>query len=165
MLTYRPLLREQVPIFASLHYQCWMETYPGLIPQAYLDQMSLEKNIARFDALYDLIGAYQYLVYEDEKPVGLFDISPAREQVEDCLSEVQGLYLSKASHGKGIGRAIITYVQEVLRAREEHAFYLWCLQSNPTVHFYEHMGGQIVTSREVDFSGVNLTEVCFVFRF
>ena len=100
MLTYRPLLREQVPIFASLHYQCWMETYPGLIPQAYLDQMSLEKNIVRFDALYDLIGAYQYLVYEDEKPVGLFDISPAREQVEDCLSEVQGLYLSKASHGQ-----------------------------------------------------------------
>lgn len=32
-------------------------------------------------------------------------------------------------------------------------------------HIYEHIGGQIVTSREVDFSGVNLTEVCFVFRF
>lgn len=165
MIEFKPVTQEEIATFAKIHYQCWMETYPGLIPQHYLDNLSLEKNIDKFTKLYDVIGPYLFLVYDDGKPVGIFDITPARDQVEDCQTEVQGLYLLKKCHGKGIGKSILTYVKQVLQARNEHAFYLWCLSTNPTVGFYQHLGGVETQHRKIDFAGENLDEAMFIFRF
>lgn len=47
-----PAAPGDIPTIAQLHYQCWIETYTGLIDQAYLDQLSPQrsrKNMERGD--------------------------------------------------------------------------------------------------------------------
>ena len=39
-----PAAPGDIPTIAQLHYQCWIETYTGLIDQAYLDQLSPQRS-------------------------------------------------------------------------------------------------------------------------
>lgn len=143
----------------SCHYHCWQETYRGLIADSYLDSMDESKNMERFEKMYPIVGQYQYVVESENQIIGFFDITKARENYAPF--EVQGLYVRKVYHGQGYGRKIIEYIKE--KCKGEH-FYLWCLKSNPTCGFYEHMGGQVITQKKVSVGGREEGELCYLFN-
>ncbi len=142
----------------SCHYHCWQETYRGLIADSYLDALDEQKNMERFESMYQLIGEYQYVLEYDGRIVGLFDMSKAREKYASI--EVQGLYLRKAYHGQGFGRAIMDFIKSECNGLH---FYLWCLGNNPTCGYYEHMGGVVVDKRMINVGGYEVEEVCYLF--
>lgn len=158
MFIIRKARKEDMKFIGSCHYHCWLETYRGLISNEYLDQLNEQKNIARFERFWDMIGDFQYIVEEDGQPIGFFDISKARENFASF--EVQGLYIRKAYHSKGYGRRIIDYI----KTKINEPFYLWCLSTNPTCHFYEHMGGKIISQKEEKIGNHLETEICFYFE-
>lgn len=141
----------------SCHYHCWQETYRGLIVDSYLDRLDEEKNMDRFEAMFNTIGKYQYIVEAEGVRIGFFDISKAREDYAPF--EVQGLYIRKAHHGKGYGRLIMEFIKENINGH----FYLWCLETNPTYNYYKHMGGKVIDSKIVSIGGRHEVEVCFLF--
>lgn len=140
------------------HYDCWQETYRGLIVDEYLDKMNKDENMDRFEHLFESIGKYQYVVEEDKEIIGFFDISPARDKYANI--EVRGLYLRKAYQKKGYGREIFCFIREKVR---NESFYLWCLKDNPTCGFYLYMGGKLIDYKEVIIGGFNEIEVCYLF--
>lgn len=142
----------------SCHYQCWQETYRGLIDDNYLDRLDEIKNQKRFEKIFEMLGQYQYVVEVDGQVVVFFDISFSRETY--TAFEVQSLYLRKAYHGKGYGRQIIAFFREY--CGNDH-FYLWCLQNNPSTVFYFHMGGKIIDARTIYIKNQKLDEVCYLF--
>lgn len=142
----------------SCHYYCWQETYRGLISDEFLDHMSEEKNMARFEGFYHLVIGYQYVLEDNGKIVGFFDVSKSREDYAPF--EVQGLYLRKAYQGKGYGKKMMEYIFSIVNG--EH-FYLWCLATNPTCGYYEHFGAKKVDTRIVAIGKEMYEEVCYLF--
>lgn len=149
---------DDMTFIGSCHYHCWQETYRGLISDMYLDRLDEQQNILRFQKLWELIGDFQYIVEEEGIPIGFFDISNARDNYASF--EVQGLYIRKQYHGKGYGRKIIEYIANYVNG----SFYLWCLSTNPTCSFYEHIGGKIVADKDVMIGGRLENETCFYFE-
>lgn len=140
------------------HYHCWMETYQGLISDDYLASMSEIKERQRFEKMFELVGENWYVLDKENEIIGFFDISKAREAYADV--EIQGLYLRKAYQKMGYGRQIMTYIFNECQNRH---FYLWCLKGNPTLGFYQHMGGKIIDKRFITIGKEQLEEVCCLF--
>lgn len=157
MILIRKAKQSDMYFIGSCHYHCWQETYRGLISDKYLDSMDEYVNINRFIGYWDIIGDHQYIIEEEGKPIGFFDISKAREDYAEY--EIQGLYIRKAYHKKGYGRKIIEYIKSNINS----PFYLWCLTTNPTCHFYEHMGAHKIATKEVMIGGKLENETCFLF--
>ena len=88
-----PAAPGDIPTIAQLHYQCWIETYTGLIDQAYLDQLSPQrsrKNMERGDYRQFLL-----LTVGDE-PAGFCSYCRSRDADADSTTgEVQSIYLLK----------------------------------------------------------------------
>ncbi len=151
--------KDQARDMGSCHYFCWQETYRGLIDDAFLDNMNEEKNRTRFENnVWKYTGEYQYVMMEDDKIIGIFDISKARDNYAPY--EVQGLYLRKVYQGNGYGREVMNFIKEKTNGH----FYLWCLNTNPTCGYYEHMGGKVVDSKEEMIGSRKEIEVCYLWN-
>ena len=154
----RKATKEDAGFIGSCHYYCWQETYRGLINDDYLNQLDVQKNIEHFVNIWNIIGDYQYIIEENSNPIGFFDISKAREDYAEY--EVQGLYIRKAYHKKGYGRQIIEFITDTIK----QPFYLWCLTSNPSCHFYEHIGASKIATKNVTIGGRLENESCYLFE-
>ncbi len=100
-----PAAPGDIPAIAQLHYQCWIETYTGLIDQAYLDQLSPQrsrKNMERGDYRQFLL-----LTVGDE-PAGFCSYCRSRDvDADSTTGEVQSIYLLKTYQHRGYGRALM----------------------------------------------------------
>lgn len=158
MMLIRKAEIQDARYIGSCHYHCWQETYRGLIGDGYLNAMDESKNKDRFERLFSRIGQYQYVVLEQGRVIGFFDISPGREHFAPY--EIQGLYLRKAYHGRGYGRAILKFIKAACGAAP---FYLWCLSTNPTCGYYMHMGGKEIARKSALIGDHEYEEICFLF--
>ena len=99
-----PAAPGDIPTIAQLHYQCWIETYTGLIDQAYLDQLSPQrsrKNMERGDCRQFLL-----LTVGDE-PAGFCSYCLSRDvDAASTPGEAQSFYLLKTYQHRGSGRAL-----------------------------------------------------------
>ena len=108
-----------------VHYTAWLETYPGLMPQEFLDTVRLENrvNIAKSHpentlvALVDgkIVGFVSYLE-EGRSHVSIF---PA--------SEIGAIYILKDYQRYGIGSALL---DEALKRLPHPSFVFFVLEGN-----------------------------------
>ena len=150
----RACCKEDIKGIGTCHYHCWQETYRGLIRDAILDGMSEEKNILKKEKQFSMYGKYWHVVEENGEIIGFISLIP-----DDVYAkhEVQALYLRKSYQKKGYGKKMMEYIKELFH---HESFYLWCLKNNPTLSFYEHMGGVIIAQRKDEVG----EEVCFLFK-
>lgn len=158
MLTIRKAENADARSVGACHYHCWQETYPGLISEEFLNSMDESKSMDRFEALFPKIAQFMYVILDGSYIVGFFDISPARDKYAPY--EIRGLYLKKAYHGCGYGRAIMNYIRGKCGADQ---FYLWCLSTNPTCNYYTHMGGIEIARKKATIGDQEYEEICFLF--
>ena len=119
-----------------VHYTAWLETYPGLMPQEFLDTVRLENrvNIAKrhpentLVALVDgkIVGFVSYLE-EGRSHVSIF---PA--------SEIGAIYILKDYQRYGIGSALL---DEALKRLPHPSVVLFVLEGNQkAIAFYQKKG-------------------------
>ena len=158
----RGATQEDIPDIARVHVQAWRETYTGLIPQEVLDNLSVEKREIGWRSALRERSAASLLVYEHEgEVVGFADVGPEREKHPLYTGELYAIYLLKAFHRHGYGRALFQEAVGALRAAGHGGMRLWVLETNPTREFYEHMGGERLKQKEISFGGATLSEVAY----
>lgn len=131
-----PAAPGDIPAIAQLHYQCWIETYTGLIDQAHLDQLSPQrswKNMERGDYRQFLL-----LTVGDE-PAGFCSYCRSRDADADSTTgEVQSIYLLKTYQHRGYGRALMERALTELQQMGMQRVTLWVLSTNrQAIAFYE----------------------------
>lgn len=118
-----------------VHYQAWMETYRGRMPDEYLDQLRPEKLIAIARAHTD----NTFVAVAGDAVVGFISYLPdSRESAgaQPCV-EIVALYVLRAYQGLGIGRALI----DAVKGEANGALALFVLKGNqPAIAFYAHIG-------------------------
>ena len=146
-ISFRDAVAADIPALAELHVTTWNATYntqrgPTIAPRTWQWNQVFAKEGRR-----DFV-----LVLEDRngRLIGFTWGRPHEGQLEGELSKI---YLRWEYHGLGIGRRMLAETARRFLERGIHSFVLFAELSNPTLGFYDRMGGERLRDDRGQFSG------------
>lgn len=128
---------------AEIHVASWQSAYRGIIPDSFLDNLSVESRERVWEtALAE--GTDQVLVFEQVgRLIGFASFGPSRDDDSDRerVGEIYAIYLDPGEWRKGYGLALVEAAMETLKAQGFSEVTLWVLDKNERgIGFYEAMG-------------------------
>jgi len=148
---------------AHVHVTAWRETYPGLLPQAYLDRMSVDAHARRFGQRLQRPAANQ-VVLAAEARAGLVGYCEGHAWTSPFggEAEINTLYVLRDAQGEGVGRRLLQDASRVLQAAGARGLIIWVLAGNARARgFYERMGGVAAARRAGPGPGGRVNEVAY----
>lgn len=163
--TLRPARPEDAAALAAVHVHSWKETYAGLMPEAFLERLTGDAARGRREQSWaaSIADASQIILVaeQDGDLVGFVAGGAARDH-PGYDGELYAIYLLRAAQGGGLGAALLRAFAGELRAHGFRGMALWVLRDNPTVGFYERLGGRPDGERRVEIPEGELRELRFV---
>jgi L-amino acid N-acyltransferase YncA len=160
----RPATPEDARAIAEVHVASWRYAYRGLLPDDYLEKLSVEERAARRLAWFaDPTPHSGVLVAEvSGRIVGSASFGPSRD--DDAVAgtgEVPAIYVEPAVLGTGVGRELLAASTEGMRDAGFTRAILWVLEANARARrFYERAGWRWDgTVSQHDFDCANLPVV------
>lgn len=150
---------------ANVHTHAWLQTYRGLVPDAYLDErpLTFRQRLNWWRNVVSGKDAASVFVAESAKHgiVAFCAVQRARDEEFAGYGEIGAIYSLREYQGRGLGAALFREGRAFLAGRGMARTYLWVLEGNPTIRFYEKMGGKLLRStKNVDF-GKPLKELAY----
>jgi len=147
---------------AEVHVRSWRESFAGIVPQAFLDKMSVERRAKAFEGRF-ADDDYRMFVAEaaGRGVVGFADFGAARELIEGYEGELYAIYLLPEFQRKGIGAGLFKRGVEFLTGSGRRSMYLLALADSPYKSFYERMGGRVIGSKQIEIEGVWYDELVY----
>lgn len=130
---------------ARVRIETWRAAYAGLVPQAMLDRMDVQRETERRTELWHEAHAHPHVhelvAVADGEVVGWAAIGPAREEVDGATGELYAIYALSERWSRGVGHALLMEAERRLRADGHARVYLWVLEGNERAQrFYEQHG-------------------------
>jgi ribosomal protein S18 acetylase RimI-like enzyme len=164
MLTIRTAELDDVSAIAAVHVDAWRSTYTGIIPQHYLDSLTVQNRASGWVKLLerDEPGSIT-LVSEghDRRIVGFASAGPSRSHRRFFQGEISQLYVQPAFHRSRHGRRLFLAASNRLAEAGNNGLIVWVLADNPARGFYEDLGGIKVAETTRPFAGVLLREIAY----
>lgn len=161
-------IREAVPgdaeAIALVHLESWKTTYPGIVPQAYIDGLQLADGVARWQRQLAGNAALVFVAEDDDGVFGFAAGGAMVHTVEGFDGELGAIYLLATHQKQGAGAALTRRVATALRDQGFRSMVVWALTANPACGFYERMGGVRVAEQMIAIGGVDLPEAAFGWR-
>ena len=155
---------------ARVHITSWRETYPGVMPQAKIDSLSLERSIRNWQNTL-AVDNWFYVAELDGELCGFISggINRSNEGcstglADACTAELAAMYILKQHHAKGIGRALYNVFSEKVKSMGHTSMVAWVAEQNPACGFYLRMGGELVDSRIMMVMDSSVPLVAYRFR-
>jgi ribosomal protein S18 acetylase RimI-like enzyme len=167
------LIREReerdFPGIARVRVETWQAAYRGIVPQDFLDGLSVAADSERFLLRYRDSGGqpgwHSFVAVDDDQVLGFGLGGPEREGFPGHPGELYALYVLPAHQGLGIGCALAQAVFTRLRAAGQVPFIIWALRENlPACEFYRRLGGVEVGRKTIEIGGKVLEEVGFGYK-
>ena len=143
----------------------WQTAYNGLMPDSVLAGRidTAPDNALRIKGLIEN-GASNYAVAVcDGAVVGFVNWGKSRND-DFPGGEINAFYMLKGWAGKGNGRKLFEYAVAQLKADGYKTMIVNCLEGNPSVEIYKHLGGKIVGKRTDDVYGHTIVEYILQFE-
>lgn len=152
------------PAIAKVHVQSWRGSFAGIVPQTFLDKMSVEKRAQAFEHRFP-DDSYKMYVAEvaGRGIVGFADFGEPREIIAAYEGELYAIYLLPEFQRKGIGERLFRRGVEFLLRSGKNSMYLLTLEVSPYKFFYEKMGGQVIGRKQIEIEGVIYDELVYGF--
>jgi GNAT superfamily N-acetyltransferase len=129
---------------AEVHVASWRHAYRGLLPDEYLDRLSVDdRETMWLGAFTDPDPKSGAVVAEASgRIVGFASFGPSRDEgVPDGTGEVPAIYVEPAVLRTGVGRELFEAVTAALRESGFTRATLWVLEANGSARrFYERAG-------------------------
>jgi ribosomal protein S18 acetylase RimI-like enzyme len=162
MITIRPAHIEDAPGIANVHIDTWRTTYAGIVPQAYLDQLSYEERTRRWNSWLSNPQTYTYVAEDESRQiVGFVSGGPENTGDPTYKAELYAIYILKAYQGQGTGRRLTETLVKRLLQEGMTSMLLWTLPTSPASRFYEALGGQQSKTKQAELGGIQITEVAY----
>jgi ribosomal protein S18 acetylase RimI-like enzyme len=154
-----------VPAIARVHVDTWRTTYPGIMPDEFLANLSYERSEQRWAASLCVEDSptFVYVAEQDGKVVGFSSAGPvAHGNVQGFDGELYTIYLLKDQQQSGLGRQLVRAVAQRFAEEGKTSMMLWMAAENtPARRFYEKLGGIPVQTQVTEFSGVPINEIAY----
>jgi GNAT superfamily N-acetyltransferase len=162
--TIRPATDADVLAMAKVHIASWRETYPGMLPEPMLADMSVAGEAIRWQRMLDHPrrwgGSIVFVAEQDGAVVGY---GSCGEQRTDALhdrgftGEVGELYVLRTAQRQGAGSGLMKAMAAALFEGGHRGMSLWVLARNSAARgFYERLGGVLIAEKRA-----GLVEVAF----
>ncbi len=159
----RPARPADARAIAEAHVGSWLATYRGIVPDAVLDRLSVERRTEFWLGVIEARGDERLWVgLGNGSVVGFASTGPARdEELAPGGGEVYAIYLAPEWWSRGIGRAMFEAAVADLRKRRLAPLVLWVLTLNERGRrFYEAAGWHPDgAARDLDFDGTAIEEL------
>jgi L-amino acid N-acyltransferase YncA len=153
---------EDAGMIAEVHLASWKTTYPGIIPQEYIDGLRVEKGVADWQGRISRTAGPTVLVAEDEHGIFGFAAGGAiMHPVEGYEGELGAIYLLASHQRRGAGGALVRRMAVELQRQGLRNMVVWVLRDNPACGFYRRMGGVPAGEQAIDIGGKVLSEIAF----
>ncbi|GHB55385.1 N-acetyltransferase [Streptomyces cirratus] len=164
MVRVREMYEADVDAVSAVRVRGWQSAYAGIVPQGYLDAMTVESDAQRRRAWFadPLRRSTELVALDDDGAlVGWISCGPYRGPAGVRTGEVYALYVRPDRIGGGVGRALLGEVHARLEAQQFRALALWVLGDNRQARrFYERAGFRPDgATREDGYGDVTLTEL------
>ncbi|MFL5784696.1 MAG: GNAT family N-acetyltransferase [Bacteriovoracaceae bacterium] len=133
-----------IKALAVIHYECWMKTYSGILPEKYLQSLTLasfEKRWTSGMAVND--DVIRLVSLENSQPIGFIVGLENRfpEKCPEADGEIWALYVDPDHWAKGHGKKLFEEFKKRLKRKN---ILVWVLAANTRGRkFYEAMGGKL----------------------
>jgi ribosomal protein S18 acetylase RimI-like enzyme len=152
-----------------MHVASWRETYTGLLPDKILSSLSVESRAAAWSKiLLEPATERSTVIYLAEHQGTIIGFGSCSAQRTDTLKaqgydgEVSALYVLREFQKRKIGTRLLRAMSADLVRRGFSAASLWVLRENLRArHFYEHLGGKVISEREDVRDGAALVELAY----
>jgi GNAT superfamily N-acetyltransferase len=155
----RPAVADDAGALAAVNVASWRAAYAGIMPDAYLDALSVEQRTASW-ARAIANPALRCLVAEthDGRVVGYATVGPDPED-DGPHGMLLMMYTLPDQWGGGAGPALMAASREALRGMCYAEAALWVLEANARARrFYERDGWrEDGARRDDDYGGVTLS--------
>ena len=141
--------REDCKSIANIVTISWNETYKGIVPEWFLDELknNEEKRAKKSYDEFDKINNNQLVLEVDNKVVGFVNYGISEDEEYQNCGEIFALYIIAKYKGNGFGRKIVEEVKKEFKLQSINKMIIACLKGNPSNEFYKHIGGLYVKDR------------------
>ena len=146
-IVFRDAVAGDIAALAELHVTTWNATYNTTRGPKIATRTSQWNQVFAKENRRDFV-----LVLEDRngRLIGFTSGRPHEGEFEGELSKI---YLRWEYHGLGLGRRMMEETARRFIERGIHSFILFADLANPTLVFYDHMGGERLVDDRGRFSG------------
>lgn len=146
---------------ARVHVDSWIATYKGIVPDAYLNQLSYNTREQLWNE--NLKDNNNYVAEnEDGQIIGFADGGKERTgKYATFEGELYSIYILPHCQEQGIGGSLLGKVVDDIREKGMNSLLVWVLADNRSCGFYEKLGGQEVDRKTVTISGKELSEIAY----
>jgi L-amino acid N-acyltransferase YncA len=145
--------------------ESWRTTYRGIVPQPFLDSLSVESRTRWWEGMFARAdGSRCVFVAEDTdgQITGFAFAGPESRGDREYTGEVYAIYLLEQHQRRGTGRRLMAAAAERLAALGMAGTLLWVLAENhPSRRFYESLGGTALRAQQIEIGGAELEEVAY----
>jgi ribosomal protein S18 acetylase RimI-like enzyme len=145
--TLRRATAADVDAIAGVGERSWRATYPGIVPDAVLDEWIESAPAGWRQAFAGQPSENPWRTWVAERDgviIGYATTTAAKSDwlpPPDGAGELTNLYLDPGAIGRGIGSALYDHAIEDLRARGYNPLVVWAFRDNErAIRFYEHKG-------------------------
>ncbi|MBA3690853.1 MAG: GNAT family N-acetyltransferase [Actinobacteria bacterium] len=131
-----------VDAIARVHVEAWRAAYPGLVPQAFMDSVTVETRRALWREHFGAPRMRALVVEGAQGIEGFASWGPAEDPERSAVTaELQGIYLLPRAIGIGLGRALLARATQDMATLGYERAILWVLEANARARrFYEAAG-------------------------
>ena len=127
---------------AKIHVLSWQQTYRGIVPDSYLDAMSVPSYEATWQEALATGTPHVLLAEEAGEIIGFSSFGACRDKdAKTHDGEIWSIYLLPSQCGKGFGRTLLAESCRLLQAQGKVQVSLWVILANKrAVRFYQAAG-------------------------
>jgi len=126
---------------AKVHVLSWKAAYKGIVPDEYLDRLSVENRAERFRENYERIKENSFVAANDGEIIGVLAIHKSLDADRADCGEIEAVYLLPEYWGRGYGKQMMDFAIHKLNEWGFRDILLWVLEENLRARkFYEKCG-------------------------
>jgi L-amino acid N-acyltransferase YncA len=127
---------------AEVHVGSWRHAYRGLLPDGFLDRLSVDEREASWREAFRDRGAGVFVAEDAGRVIGFASFGPSRDgDAGPEVGEIPAIYVDPTVVGAGVGRALLDAAIEAMREAGYRRATLWVLEANAHARrFYERAG-------------------------
>jgi len=158
----RPSRQTDAGGIARVYVQTWQDTYRGILPDGYLDAMTVPGFARSFFQDLQNSRVISFVAEKKENEIVGF-VTGGDESQRDWIysGEIYTLYVLKDCQRQGVGLKLVSALANQLNRLSIYTMQVRVLKQNPNRHFYENINGIALCSQRLLFAGTILDAIVY----
>lgn len=146
-IVFRDAVAADIPALAELHVTTWNATYNTT------HGPTVATRTWQWNGIFAKPNRRDFVLVLEDRDGRLIGFTWGLPHEGECEGQLSKIYLRWEYHGLGVGRRMMAESARRFLDRGIHSFILFAELSNPTLGFYERMGGERLLDDRGQFTG------------